>query len=144
MPNPELLGYVCCGSKFGLATLVALDHKIRGLGVRGEMYSFFGAVFVMAVFALDCKKALDVCETFILNVTKFLREGRRAGAKDFHITRDLNVELGLLCADEDDIDELSEMYGHLRWQGCENDHGGLKKLEGIQLQGHLHVVHSRK
>ena len=48
----------------------------------------------MAVNAPDCGKDLDVDETFILNVTKILREGRRAGAKEFCITRDLIVELG--------------------------------------------------
>ena len=38
------------------------------------------------------------------------------------------MELGTLCTDEDDIDELSEMHGPLCWQGCGNDHGGFKKL----------------
>ena len=83
----------------------------------------FGAVLVKAVYAPDCKKDLDVCETLIVCVTSILREGRRAGAKDFYIIGDLNVELGLLCTDEDD-----EMYGLLCWQGGENDHGGFKKL----------------
>ena len=50
------------------------------------------------------------------------------GAKDFKITGDLIVELGLLWTDEDDIGELNEMYGPLCWQGCENDHGAFKKL----------------
>ena len=38
------------------------------------------------------------------------------------------MELGLLCADEDDIGEFNEMHGPLCWQGCERDHGGLKKF----------------
>ena len=41
----------------------------------------FRAVLVMSVYALDCKKDLDVRETLILNVANFLREGRRGGAK---------------------------------------------------------------
>ena len=77
----------------------------------------------MAVYAPDCKKDLDVYD-----VTKIMREGRRAGANKFFITADLNVELGMLCTDEDDIGELNEMYGPLCWQECENDHGGFKKL----------------
>ena len=35
-----------------------------------------------------------------------------------------------------------------RWQGYENDHGGVKKLmwnhEGVQLQGYIHVVQALK
>ena len=86
----------------------------------------FGAVLCDGRPCSDCKKDLNVYETFILNVAKILREGRRAGAKDLYITGDLNVELGLLCTD--DFDELNEMYGPLCWQGCENDHGHFKKL----------------
>ena len=44
----------------------------------------------MAVYAPDCKKHLDENETFIMNVTEILRQ---AGAKDFYITGDFNVEL---------------------------------------------------
>ena len=33
-----------------------------------------------------------------------------------------------MCTDEGDIVELNEMYRPLCWQGCENDHGGFKKL----------------
>ena len=88
---------------------------------------------MMAVYAPDCRKDLEVYETFILKVIKVLWEGRRGGAKEFYITGDLNAELGLLCADEDDVEELNEMYGPLCWQGCENDHGGFKDQK---LQSH--------
>ena len=59
---------------------------------------------------------------------------------------DLIVELGLLCADEDDIGELNEMYAPLCWQGCEKRSWRVQEAdvvwnyEGIQVQGHLHVV----
>ena len=66
---------------------------------------------MMAVYAPDCKKDLDVYETFIMTVTKISWEGRRAGGKDFYITVGFNVELGLMCTDEDDYDELNEIYG---------------------------------
>ena len=82
----------------------------------------------MAVNAPDSHKELDVNETFIRNVTKVLWEARRAGAKHFYIARGLSVELGLLGTDDDDVEELNEMYGPLFWQGCENDQGGFKKL----------------
>ena len=68
-----------------------------------------------------------IWETFILNVTKVPRKGLRGGATEFYMTGDFNVELGLLCTDED-IEELNELYGPLCWQGCENDHGGFKRL----------------
>ena len=87
---------------------------------------------VIAIYALDCGKDLEVCETFILKVTKVLREGRRGGAKEFCTTGDLSVELGSLCADEDDIEELSEMYGPLCWHGCELDHGGSRSCCGME------------
>ena len=76
----------------------------------------------MAVHVSDCKKDMDIYET--LSVTKFLREGRREGVKEFYTTGDHNVELVLLCTDEDDIGEFNEMYGPLCWQGCERDRGG--------------------
>ena len=48
----------------------------------------------MAVYAPDCEGDLDLFETFILNSTKILLEGRRA--KEFFFIGDLNVELGLV------------------------------------------------
>ena len=72
---------------------------------------FFKAAFVVVVYAPDCKKDLDACETCIMTVTKVLWEGRRARAKDFYITGDFYVELGFFCTDEDDNDELNAMYG---------------------------------
>ena len=81
--------------------------------------------------APDCQKDLDVYETFIKYVTKVLWEGRRAGAKDFYITSEFNVELGY-CTNEDDNDELNEMYGPLCWQGCDNDPSGFNKLMCVE------------
>ena len=116
VPYLELLWYVCYGGKFGLATLMVSHQffKIQRSWRFEERCTavLFGVVLVMAVYALDCKTYLDVHEPFILNVTKILREGRRAGAKLFFFTGDLNVEL-----DKDDIGELSEMRGPLCLQG---------------------------
>ena len=47
----------------------------------------------------------------------------------FYIESDLNVELGLLCAGDDDDEELNEVYGPLCWQGCESDSGGIYLVE---------------
>ena len=72
-------------------------------------------------------------EACIWSVIKALREGRRGGAKDFYITGDINVELGMMCTDEKDIEELEGIYGPLRWQGYDKDPRGFKKmmLDGI-------------
>ena len=64
---------------------------------------------------------------------KVLREGRRGGAKDFYITGDLNVELGMMCTDENDIEELTKMYGSMCWQGYDKDPGGFKKLMWYEI-----------
>ena len=48
----------------------------------------------MAVFARDCHEDLGVYETFTKDVTKVFGERRRAGANNFYIAGDLNVELG--------------------------------------------------
>ena len=64
------------------------------------------------------------------SVTKVLRERPRGGAHELilHYMRSLNVELGLMCIDEKDSEELNEMYGPLCSQGYEKDHVGFKNL----------------
>ena len=52
------------------------------------------------------------------------REGRKGGVKKFFITCDLNVEVGMICTDENDTEELNEMYGPLCWQGYDHNPGG--------------------
>ena len=48
--------------------------------------------------------------------------------RHFYISGDLNVELGMMCTDEDDIEELNEIYGSLCWQGHKHDPGGHQKF----------------
>ena len=56
------------------------------------------------------------------------------GARRFHIASDLNIELGLLCSIDDDVGEVSEMYGPQCWQGCDVDVGTtLRKNEIVKL-----------
>ena len=88
---------------------------------------------MMAVYAPDSKKSLEMYEECISCVVKILREGRKGGARDFHITGDFNVELGLMCTDENDSEELTNMYGPLCWQGYDKDPGGFKKTCGMGL-----------
>ena len=78
--------------------------------------------------APDSSKSLETYEACISSVTKVLREGRQGGAKDFHISRDPNVELGVMSTDEKDTEDLDGMYGPLCWQGYDQDPGGVKKL----------------
>ena len=90
-------------AKLGLATLVVSDQffKIKRSWrseKRCTAFHFSGSVFVMAVYAPDREKDLDVYETFIGNVIQVLWEGRRAGAKTSYIAGDITV-LGLQCLD---------------------------------------------
>ena len=73
-------------------------------------------------------KSLEMYEDCISSVMKVPREGRRGGAKDFFFTGDLHVELVLMCTDEKDDAELTNMCGSLCWQGYDNDPGGLKPM----------------
>ena len=85
---------------------------------------------VMSVYASDSGKDMGDHEKFINEVTQFLQEGRRAGAKFFFLKKkgDLNIELGLLCTGDEDAEDLREMYGCQCWLSCERDPGGFKKM----------------
>ena len=87
----------------------------------------FRTTVAMAVYAPDSGESLEMYGACISSVIKVLREGRRGGAKDFYMTCDLNVELGLMRTDEKDIEEVMKMYGPLCWQGYDKDPGGFKK-----------------
>ena len=88
---------------------------------------------MLAVYAPDPSKSLEMYETCISSVVKVLREGCRGGATDFYITCDLNVELGMMCTDENDIEELTGMCGTLCWQGNDKDPGGVKKVMWYEI-----------
>ena len=72
-------------------------------------------------------------EACISSVIKVLREGRWGGATEFCITGDLNVELGMMCTDENDIEELTGMYGPFCWQGYDKDLGCFKKMMWYEI-----------
>ena len=96
VPYLELPGYICSGSKFGLATLLVSDlfcKNKRSWRFEERLTAVhFETTLVMAVCAPDCWKDLGMYEAFMSSVTKVLLERRRGGAKEFYITRDLNVE----------------------------------------------------
>ena len=47
-----------------------------------------------------------------------LREGRKGVARDFYIKGDFNVELGLMCTDENNEEELTELKSPLFQENC--------------------------
>ena len=81
---------------------------------------------VMAVYAPDLK-SLEMYEECISSVVKVLREGRKGVARDFYVTSDFNVELGLMCADENSKEKLTKLYGLFCWQRYDEDPRGFKK-----------------
>ena len=100
---------------------------------------------VMAVYAPDSKKSLEMYEECVSSVVKVLCEGRKDGARDSCITGDFNVELGLMCADENDNEERTKMYGPLCWQGHDKDPGGFLKIMwyGIMKEFYCKVSSTR-
>ena len=63
----------------------------------------------MAVCAPGCVKDLEMSGAFISSVTEVLGEELRGCAREFNITEHLNVEIGLMCTNENDIEDLNEM-----------------------------------
>ena len=56
-----------------------------------------------------------------------LREGRKGGARNLYIAGNINVELGLMCTDENGEEELTSLYGpmlarvrQVRWRFSKN------------------------
>ena len=117
------------GSSFGGFGLFS-----KSMEIRREMNS--NSLRTCSCHGCACAKChtdLDVYETFVKNVTKISWEKRRARTKTFHIAGTHNVELGLLCTNEDDVEELNEMYGPLCWQICDNDQRRFQKLMWYEI-----------
>ena len=81
VPNVELTGYVCYGSKSGFATLLVSDQFCtikRSWNFEERCAAIlFGTAVVMAVYAPDSSRSLEMFEDCISSVFKVLREGRR-------------------------------------------------------------------
>ena len=92
-----LPGCVCYGSKSGFATLLVSKQfcTIRRSWRHEERCTaiLFGTTLVMAVYAPGSSKDMELYEACVSSVLRVI-QGHRGGAKKFHITGDLNVELG--------------------------------------------------
>ena len=116
--------------------------------------SFFEKITVInrrdMVYAPDSSKSLEIYEACISIVTKFLREERRGGAKEFCITSDLNVDLGMMCTDEKDIPGAGRyvmflVLARVRQRSwCLQEIDVVRDYERLRLRGHFHVVRVRK
>ena len=83
---------------------------------------------VIAVHAPDSDKDLEQYEACVSCVLRVLRETRKEGAKSSSFSGDLNVELGMMCTDREDAEDLAEIYRPLFWHGHQEDPGGHNKL----------------
>ena len=131
VPNLELKGFVCYRDKHGYATLLVPEQfcTVERTWTSEERCRaiLFGTTMVMAVYAPDSKKSLEVYEECVSSVVKVPREGRSGGARDFYIASDFDVELGLMCTEENENEEPTKMYAPLCWQRYVKDPGGFKK-----------------
>ena len=75
------------------------------------------------VGALGCR---ELAARYVNEGEGHVQEGRQPGARRIYIAGDLTIELGLLCTGNDDVGELSEMYGPLCWQFCDAEYDNMK------------------
>ena len=80
MPNLELPGFVCSGSKSGFATLLVPQQfcttKRSWKSEERCTAILFGTTMVMAVYAPDSRKCQEIFKDCISSVVKVLRDGR--------------------------------------------------------------------
>ena len=131
-----------------LLTLSDLFFKVERSWKFEERWTafLFKSVMVMAVYAPNCNKEFDGHERFKKKAPMSYETDVELGPKNFDITGDFNVEPGLLCTDEDDNEELSEMYKPPCWQGWGNDQSGFKKMLccGIMKEFNCKVMWKRR
>ena len=92
VPNLGLPGYVCYGSKSGFASLLVSEQfcTVKRSWKFAERCTaiLFGTTLVMAAYAPDSGKTIEMYEAFISSVLNVLREGLQGGAKDFNNRRE--------------------------------------------------------
>ena len=107
-----------------LLGLVVLDfvlpEQCTEIVATGKLYS--------GCMLSDSGKDLEEYEKFMEEVTLFSCVVWRNWAKHFRIAGDFNIELGLLCIDEETDEELVDFYGPLCWQGYGADPCGFRNL----------------
>ena len=130
LPIWSLKGLCVTVTKMRLASLLVSDKfsTIKRSWVTEERCTaiLFGTTMVLSVLAPDSKKSVEMYEEG--SAVKVPREGRKVGAMNFYIAGDINVELGLMCTNENEEDELTKLYGPLCWQGYDKGTGGFKKI----------------
>ena len=109
----ELKGWMSQGNKHGNASLLVSD-KFSTIKKSWEIEErctaiLFGTTMVMSAYAPDTSKSLEMYEECIASVVKDLREGRTGGVRNFYNTRDIDVELGLMCTSENEEEELTKL-----------------------------------
>ena len=97
VPNLELPGFVCYGSKFGFATLLVSEQfcTVKRSWKSEERCTaiLFGTTVVIVVYAPDSKKSLEMYQKCISSVVKVLREGRTGGARGLPYHRRLQCRI---------------------------------------------------
>ena len=112
IPNLELHKFMCYGNKSGYASLLVSD-KFSTIISR----LFFESGAYTDIPMTKCtKNALQMWLKFCAKAVRV--------AKNFYIAGDINVEFSLMCTDENEEEELTKLYGPLRWQGYDKDPGG--------------------
>ena len=108
-PNLELKGFMCYGNKNGYASLLVSD-KFSTIISR----LFFESGAYTDIPMTKCTK--NALQMWLKLCAKAVRV-----AKNFHTAGDINVELSLMCTDENEEEELTKLFGPLRWQGYDKD-----------------------
>ena len=84
-------------------------QEIVEIHSKRDVQSIFGTILVMAVYAPAQVQEKKLYEAIVSNVFNVMWEGCRDGARDFYLTRSLNVEVGT-CTNEKNIEEVYVMY----------------------------------
>ena len=106
-PNLELKG-LCYGNTNGYASLLVSDKfsTIKRSWETEERCTaiLFGATMVMSENAPDSKKTWQCTKNASPVWLKISAKVVKGGARDFYIAVDINVELGLMCTDENGVE----------------------------------------
>ena len=101
---------MCFGSATGLTTLLVSKNLPR---IKRSWRNEERCTAILFL-TRHSDKDLEQYEACVSNFLRVLREARKEEAKKFYISGDLNVELGMMCTDMEDAEELAEIYGPLR------------------------------
>ena len=113
VPNLELPGHVCCGSISGFAALLVSEQfcTIKRSWKFEERCtaSLFGTTQAQVWRCAGAASRVSL---------KYFEKDVGEEPKTPTFSGDLKVELGMMCTDGNDVEDLTAMYGPLCWQGC--------------------------